>query len=210
AARRLDGATPLHELTFSVRDTGIGIPPDRLGRLFQSFSQVDASTTRRYGGTGLGLAISQRLAELMGGRIGVTSEVGVGSEFSLTIRAPAADVPVVTRRDLSGVQPTLRDKRVLVVDDNDTNRRILTTHFAAWGMRAGATGSPGEALGWIQSGETFDAGILDMNMPEMDGVTLARAIREHAAGAVLPLILFTSLGRREALGTSEDFAAFLH
>ena len=131
---------PLHELTFAVRDTGIGIPPDRLGRLFQSFSQVDASTTRRYGGTGLGLAISQRLTELMGGRIGVTSEVGTGSEFRFTIRAPAAEAPVPTRRDLSGVQPSLRGKRVLVVDDNATNRRILTSHLGAWGMLARATG----------------------------------------------------------------------
>ena len=209
-ARPLDPATRLHELAFSVRDTGIGIPPDRLGRLFQSFSQVDASTTRRYGGTGLGLAISQRLAELMGGRISVTSEVGVGSDFSFTIRAAAADAPAPVRRDLSGVQPTLRGKRALVVDDNDTNRRILTTHFAAWGMHTRATGSPLEALGWIRSGEPFDIGILDMHMPEMDGVTLARAIRERDAAADLPLILFTSLGRREAQVESEGFAAYLH
>jgi PAS domain S-box-containing protein len=209
SARPLDATTRLQELTFSVRDTGIGIPPDRLGRLFQSFTQVDASTTRRYGGTGLGLAISQRLAELMGGRIGVTSEVGRGSEFSFTIRAAAADVPVPRRRDLSGVQPTLRGKRVLVVDDNDTNRRILTTHFAAWGMLARATGSPLEALDWIRSGDAFDIGILDMHMPEMDGIALARAIREHAAVAP-PLVLFTSLGRREANIESEGFAAYLH
>jgi PAS domain S-box-containing protein len=209
-ARPLDSATRLHELTFSVRDTGIGIPPDRVGRLFQSFSQVDASTTRRYGGTGLGLAISQRLTELMGGRIEVTSEVGVGSEFVFTIRAAAADVPVPARRDLSGLQPTLRGKRVLVVDDNDTNRRILTTHFAAWGLDSRATGSPLEALGWIRSGETFDIGILDMHMPEMDGVALSRAIREQAGPAAPPLVLFTSLGRREARAESEDFAAYLH
>jgi PAS domain S-box-containing protein len=210
SARRLDATTRLHELSFSVRDTGIGIPPDRLGRLFQSFSQVDASTTRRYGGTGLGLAISQRLTELMGGRIGVTSEVGRGSEFSFTIRAAAAAAPAPVRRDLSGIQPTLRGKRALVVDDNDTNRRILTTHFAAWGMLARATGSPLEALEWIRSGEPFDIGILDMHMPEMDGVALARSIREHAAAVPPPLVLFTSLGRREAQIESEGFAAYLH
>jgi PAS domain S-box-containing protein len=210
SARRLDVAGSLHELTFTVRDTGIGIPPDRLGRLFQSFSQADASTTRRYGGTGLGLAISQRLTELMGGHIGVTSEVGTGSEFRFTIRAAAADVPTPTRRDLSGVQPSLRGKCVLVVDDNATNRRILTSHLDVWGMRARATASPAEALTWIQAGEAFDAGILDMHMPEMDGLTLAQAMREHPAGADLPIILFTSLGRREARAGAEGFAAYLH
>ena len=210
SAHLLDGVAPLHELTFSVRDTGIGIPPDRLGRLFQSFSQIDASTTRRYGGTGLGLAISQRLTELMGGRITVTSEVGRGSEFRFTIPAPAAEIPVTTRRDLSGVQPSLRDKVVLVVDDNATNRRIVTAHLDAWAMRARATESPVEALAWVAGGEHFDVGILDMHMPEMDGVSLARAIREHHSGEALPLILFTSLGRREARAESEGFAAYLH
>jgi GAF domain-containing protein/CheY-like chemotaxis protein/HPt (histidine-containing phosphotransfer) domain-containing protein len=200
----------VHELRFSVRDTGIGIPADRLGRLFQSFSQVDASTTRRYGGTGLGLAISQRLTELMGGRIDVTSEVGVGSDFHFTIRGPVAEVPVNIRRDLSGVQPSLRGKRVLVVDDNATNRRILTAHLDAWGMSARATESPFEALRWSGAGESFDVGILDMHMPEMDGVDLAHAIRERLADATPPLILFTSLGRREARAESEGFAAYLN
>jgi signal transduction histidine kinase/CheY-like chemotaxis protein len=199
-----------YDLTFSVRDTGIGIPADRLDRLFQSFSQVDTSTTRRYGGTGLGLAISQRLTGLMGGRIDVSSEVGTGSEFRFTIRAAAAEAPVTARRDLSGVQPSLRGKRVLVVDDNATNRRILTAHLDTWGMRSRASGSPLEALGWVKADERFDVAILDMHMPEMDGVTLAHAIRESSAGATLPLILFTSLGRREARAESEGFAAYLN
>jgi PAS domain S-box-containing protein len=210
AARRVDGATPLHELTFAVRDTGIGIPADRLGRLFQSFSQLDASTTRRYGGTGLGLAISRRLSELMGGRIDVTSEVGAGSEFRLTIRAAAAEVSLPARRGLGGLEPSLRDKRVLVVDDNATNRRILIAHLDAWGMSARATGSPAEALAWVEAGEGFDVGILDMHMPEMDGVALAAAIRARPASAALPLVLFTSLGRREARAESQGFAAYLH
>src|SRR5262249_36497891 len=124
-ARCLDDVERFFELSFSVRDTGIGIPADRIDRLFQSFSQVDAWTTRRYGGTGLGLAISQRLTELMGGRIVATSEVGRGSDFHFTVRAAQAAVPATTRRDLSGVQPALHGKRVLVVDDNATNRRIL-------------------------------------------------------------------------------------
>ncbi|HEU4439237.1 MAG TPA: response regulator [Methylomirabilota bacterium] len=210
AAQRPDGPDRPYELTFSVRDTGIGIPPDRLDRLFQSFSQIDASTTRRYGGTGLGLAISQRLTEMMGGRIEVTSEVGRGSEFRFTIHAQAAEAPLPARRDLSGVQPSLRGKRVLVVDDNATNRRILSSYLATWGMPARATGSPGEALAWIRADEHFDVAILDMHMPEMDGVTLARAIAQHPSAAALPLVLFTSLGRREALGEDTSFAAYLH
>src|SRR5207344_2098729 len=96
------------------------------------------------------------------------------------------------------------------VDDNATNRRILTTHLDAWGMQPRASGSPLEALAWIQVDERFDLGILDMHMPEMDGVALARAIREEPAGAAVPLVLFTSLGRREARAESEGFAAYLH
>ena len=210
SASRLEGAAGLYEVAFAVRDTGIGIPADRLGRLFQSFSQVDASTTRRYGGTGLGLAISQRLTELMGGRITVKSDVGAGSEFRFAIRAAPAAAPIVSRRDLSGVQPSLRGKRVLVVDDNATNRRILASHLEAWGMLARVTESPREALGWVRSGERFDLGILDMHMPEMDGVALAQAIREILAASALPLVLFTSLGRREARAEEAGFAAFLN
>ncbi len=208
---RVDGHDALHELTFSVRDTGIGIPADRIGRLFQSFSQVDASTTRRYGGTGLGLAISQRLTELMGGRISVTSKVGAGSEFRFAIRAAAAEsLPAQARRDLSGIQHSIRGKRVLVVDDNATNRRIVTTHLDTWGLPARATASPLEAVEWIRAGERFDLGIFDMHMPEMDGVALARTVRAEPGGAELPLILFTSLGRREARAEEEGFAAYLH
>ncbi len=210
SASRLEGAAGLHEVTFAVRDTGIGIPADRLGRLFQSFSQVDASTTRRYGGTGLGLAISQRLTELMGGRITVKSEVGVGSEFRFAVRAAAAAAVVLTRRDLTGVQPSLRGKRVLVVDDNATNRRILASHLEAWGMQARVTESPREALAWVRGGERFDLGMLDMHMPEMDGVALAKAIRETSPAAALPLLLFTSLGRREARAEEAGFAAYLN
>jgi signal transduction histidine kinase/DNA-binding response OmpR family regulator/putative methionine-R-sulfoxide reductase with GAF domain len=211
STRREDAPDASHELTFTVRDTGIGIPADRLGRLFQSFSQVDASTTRRYGGTGLGLAISRRLVELMGGQIHVKSQPGVGSDFHFTLRATAAEPPATApRRDFSGVQPVLRGKRVLVVDDNATNRRILTAHLDAWGALPRATASPLEALGWIETGEPFDLAILDMHMPEMDGVGLARAIRGHPERRALPLILFTSLGRREARAEEEGFAAHLH
>src|SRR5262245_55207677 len=207
-AKRPD-AGPMYELTFSVRDTGIGIPPDRIGRLFESFSQVDASTARKYGGTGLGLAISKRLTELMGGTMSVDSRLGHGSEFQFTILAPAAEAAVLRRRDLRGTQPTLVGKRMLAVDDNDTNRRILAAYLDTWGMAVRMTGSPREALAWVEAGESFDAGILDMHMPEMDGVALARAIREHRTPTVLPLLLFTSLGRREAGAEAVGFAAHL-
>ena len=208
-AKHLDAPGPVYELTFSVRDTGIGIPPDRIGRLFESFSQLDASTARKYGGTGLGLAISKRLTEMMGGVMSVESRVGHGSEFRFTVHAPSAEGAVPPRRELQGTQPTLDAKRVLVVDDNETNRRILAAYLDTWGMAVRTTGSPREALAWIQAGELFDAGILDMHMPELDGVALARAIREQRTAAALPLLLFTSLGRREAGAESVGFAAHL-
>src|SRR5262249_37176486 len=143
-AERLDGAHGEHELTFSVHDTGIGIPHDRMSRLFGSFSQGDASTTRKYGGTGPRRAISKRRAELMGGTMSVDSQEGRGSEFRFTIRALAADAAALGRRELRGAQPTLTGKRVLVVDDNETNRRILTAQLGSWGMAARVTGSPRE------------------------------------------------------------------
>ncbi len=207
-AKRLDQGRD-YELTFSVRDTGIGIPADRVGRLFESFSQVDASTARKYGGTGLGLAISKRLTEMMGGTMSVESRVGEGSEFRFTIRARSAERAVRMRRELRGRQPTLAGKRALVVDDNETNRRIVAAYVDRWGMQARLTGSPREALGWILAGESFDVGVLDMHMPEMDGVTLARAIRESRPATVLPLLLFTSLGRREAAAEDVGFSAHL-
>jgi CheY-like chemotaxis protein len=227
---------------FSVRDTGIGIAPERMDRLFQSFSQVDASTARRYGGTGLGLAISKRLAELMGGTMWVESpsisppqagstpsvsppqaggnKGGPGATFHFTIRTEAAVAPVVTRRDLRGAQPQLRDRRVLIVDDNDTNRRILVLQTRSWGMLPRDTAFPAEALGWLRRGDPFDVAILDLHMPDMDGVALATEIRNlpsptplrFASGtgvSNLPLILFTSLGRREAGADTIGFAAQL-
>jgi signal transduction histidine kinase/DNA-binding response OmpR family regulator len=207
--RRPDASGPVYELTFSVRDTGIGIPPDRIDRLFDSFSQVDASTARKYGGTGLGLAISKRLTEMMGGEISVTSRVGHGSEFRFTVRALSAEGAIPPRRELRGSQPTLDGKRVLVADDNETNRRILGAYLDAWGMVVRMTGAPREALAWIQAGELFDVGILDMHMPGMDGIALARAIREHQTAEALPLLLFTSLGRREVDAESVGFSAHL-
>jgi CheY-like chemotaxis protein len=179
-----------------------------MGRLFQSFSQADSSTTRKYGGTGLGLAISKRLAELMGGTMWAESAgTGHGSTFIFTIDAALAELPKSRRREFVGVQPELQGKRLLIVDDNATNRRVLSLQTAKWGMSSRDTESPSEALGWVGGGERFDVAILDMHMPEMDGLALARKMR--AARRELPLVLFSSLGRREAGDSEALFDAYL-
>ena len=192
-------------LHFAVRDTGIGLSDTGKTRLFQKFSQADSSTTRKYGGTGLGLAISKLLAELMGGAMWAESAgPGHGSTFHFAMKAPAAELPAGTRRDFLGVQPALRGKRVLVVDDNGTNRRILALQAAKWGMSVQDSGEPARALEMLAE-ESFDLAIVDMHMPGMDGGVLAERIR--AAGHTLPLVLFTSLGRREEVDSL--FAATL-
>ena len=196
-----------YRLELAVRDTGIGIPQDRMGRLFTSFSQVDASTTRRYGGTGLGLAISKRLVELMGGAISAESEQGKGSTFTIALPANSADVP--TRIELDDALPHLAGKRMLIVDDNATNREILSRHARSWGMVPIALEQPAEALEMIGAGTEFDIAVLDMMMPDMDGVTLAREIRRLRSERELPLVLLTSLGRLPQLGTTDEFAAQL-
>src|SRR5262249_21636207 len=157
------------------RATGIRIPKDRFDRLFKVFSQVDVSTTRRYGGTGLGLAISKRLSELMGGRIWAESEPGKGSIFHFTIVAD--EVGALERAAADSGQPALAGKRVLIVDDNASNRLLLKLQTERWGMRARDTNAPAVALEWIVQGDPFDVALLDYQMPEMDGIALAREIR---------------------------------
>ena len=202
------GAQTDVELDFTVRDTGIGLTPQGIGKLFQSFSQADSTTTRKYGGTGLGLAISKRLVELMGGTMRVESAgPGMGSTFGFGLRLSTAEAAASGRREFAGPQPPLAGRRMLVVDDNATNRKVLGVQAAKWGMLARDTGSPAEALRWLAAGERFDLAILDMHMPEMDGVALARRIRELAPR--LPLVLFSSLGRREAADADGLFAAYL-
>jgi len=201
-------------LHFSVRDTGIGIPQNSTNRLFKSFSQVDTSTTRRYGGTGLGLAISKKLSELMGGTMWAESEgiPGMGSTFHFTIIVEASDAAVRPHWHEAQSRTLLRDKRLLIVDDNATNRRILTFQAQSWGMLTWDTESPREALDWVRQGEVFDAGILDMQMPEMDGLRLATEIRRMRDASQLPLIMLTSLGNRDDRSDEAkavDFAAFL-
>jgi PAS domain S-box-containing protein len=197
-----------YEVHFVVRDTGIGISEEGQARLFRSFSQVDASTTRRYGGTGLGLAISKRLAELMGGSMWVESQPGAGSTFHFTLLAEAA--PARWRPYLETRQPHLAGKRLLIVDDNETNRSILALQTQAWGMLHHAYASGPEALAQIQAGVSFDVAILDMQMPDMDGLMLAKQIRQYQNAQALPLVMLTSLGRRDIDTQGVEFAAFLH
>ena len=199
-----------YELHFSVADTGIGIREDELDRIFKPFSQVDASTTREYGGTGLGLAISRRLCEMLGGRIWAESVPGRGSTFHFTMLAqPGTELPSVQIR---GAQPQLAGKRVLIVDDIATNRRILVKHLLKWGMLPQAVASALEALDLIRDGHAFDLAILDLSMPQMDGVQLARAIRQIRDAQALPLVLLTSMGQRpkQIEATGVEFSAYLH
>ena len=185
-------------LRFSVRDTGIGIPRDKLDLLFEKFGQLDSSTTRRFGGTGLGLAISKQLAEMMGGRVGVSSDPGLGSDFWFTVAfAPAsasarAKSPALPR-NLAGV-------RVLIVDDNATNREILMTRLASWAMRPEEVADGPSALAalWraVSEGDAFRVAIIDMHMPGMDGEALGRAIKADARLGDTRLVMMTSLGVR--------------
>ena len=206
SARRLEGSR--QEVHFAVRDTGIGIPKDRFDRLFKVFSQVDVSTTRRYGGTGLGLAISKRLSELMGGRIWAESEPGKGSTFHFTIVAD--EVEALERAAADGEQPELAGKRVLIVDDNASNRLLLKLQTERWGMRARDTSSPAVALEWIVQGDPFDVALLDYQMPEMDGIALAREIRAVRGAHAPVLILLSSTGQSLASAHADaGFAAGL-
>jgi PAS domain S-box-containing protein len=194
-------------LELSVRDTGIGIPEDRMNRLFTSFSQVDTSTTRRFGGTGLGLAISKRLVELMGGAISVESEHGSGSTFRISL--PVTEAEVASPIPLEEGLPQLAGKRILVVDDNATNREIVSRHALSWGMEPVDIERPADALALIEAGEQFDVAVLDMMMPDMDGLALAGEIRSRRSVEELPLLLLTSLGRIPQAESGSIFSAQL-
>jgi CheY-like chemotaxis protein len=186
----------MYTLKFAVKDTGIGIPEDKLNRLFQPFSQVDSSTTRTYGGTGLGLVISKRLAALMGGTMWVESKPDIGSTFYFTIEAQ--DVPLQSKIYLKVQPQQLSKKRVLIVDDNKTNLKILRIQTENWGMVPIDTTSPVQALEMIKSGTMFDLAILDYHMPLMNGITLVSEIRKLKHGKNLPVIILTSMGRRSS------------
>jgi PAS domain S-box-containing protein len=184
-------------IRLDVVDTGIGISPDHLGKLFQSFSQADSSTTRKYGGTGLGLAICKRLAELMGGQIGVESTVGRGSRFWFTVRLGRSNrparVPLVEMSDLRGL-------RLCVVDDTATNRMVLRHYAKAWDMVYAETDRASEVLSMlreaVRDGQPFDLVMLDMQMAGMDGLELAARIKSDDRLSSVKLVLLTSIARR--------------
>jgi len=198
-------------LRFSVRDTGMGIPKGKLGLIFDKFSQVDTSITRKYGGTGLGLAISKQLANLMGGEIGVVSEEGRGSEFWFT--AKLARQAGGARTENAPVAD-LMDVRALIVDDNATNREILMKQMSAWGMRPSEVDNGPAALEALvqadRDGDLFRMAVIDMQMPEMDGETLGRKIKADERIAATRMVMLTSLGVRGDAGRLKDagFAAY--
>ena len=197
-AVKVERQSPDLVLHVGVRDTGIGIPAGRIDRLFQSFSQVDSSTTRKFGGTGLGLVISKRLATLMGGDMWVESVEGKGSVFQFTVAVqPDQESRPQTAREK---QPMLEGLDVLIVDDNETNRRILIEQTQRWGMVPTAADSGAVALQLFSQGRTFDLAIMDFQMPEMDGEQLAKLIKADKAHAKMPLFLLSSAGRHALEG----------
>jgi CheY-like chemotaxis protein len=201
SVRRLSEAAGVARIHLRVEDTGIGIPSDALPRLFESFVQADPSTTRRFGGTGLGLAISRRLVELMGGEIGVTSELGQGSSFWFTLPLPLDAAPALPppAADLTGVH-------ALIVEDNLVNQRVFQEQLRSFGARTRVVGDSLLALDTLRAaaadGDPFEVALLDHLMPDLDGEQLARLIQAEPAFATLPLVLLTSSGQR---GDGERF-----
>jgi signal transduction histidine kinase len=197
-------------LHFSVRDTGIGIPLDKQTRLFKSFQQVDASTTRHYGGTGLGLAISKRLAELLGGKIWVDSDAGKGATFHFTILARSA--VSTAPPPWQGPQPALAGKRLLVIEDNPTNQRIIAHRGRRWGLAVDLAAAAPDALRLLDGAAAYDAVILDLQLPETDGMALAGEIRDRPAGRLAPLLLLSSVRLRsdDARPAEAGIAGYVH
>ena len=197
------------KLRFSVKDTGVGIPEDKIGSLFSAFSQIDTSTTRKYGGTGLGLAISKRLVELMGGEIWVESVWGKGSTFHFTItteEAVDADWKLATH---FGVKiPQLKNLNVLIVDDNITNRKILTLQCRKWGLIVHSVENHADTMEKLGDGISFDLILLDMCLPERAGIDIAREIRKK--DQEVPIVLLSSIDKPADIDVSGKlFSAFL-
>jgi len=212
----LESETPTTAtVRFTVRDTGIGIPPDKVDGLFAAFTQADSSTTRRFGGTGLGLSISKRLVELMGGKIGVESEVGVGSTFWFIVTFTKQDPATVAAQESEEMPADITGMRILAVDDNATNRRVVARMLESWGCRHTVASTPQRALDDLReakaAGDPYRIAILDMMMPGMDGETLGRTIKADPELADVALVMMTSMGSRGDAGRLEEagFAAYL-
>jgi signal transduction histidine kinase/DNA-binding response OmpR family regulator len=192
-------------LRFVITDTGIGIPADRIDRLFKSFSQVDASTTRKFGGTGLGLAISRQLVELMGGDIAVESTVGKGSTFHFSVLLEKQSAP---RAPVRFVPDHVRRLRVLVVDDNATNRKLLRMQLASWGCKHHEVESGPAALSALRdaarTGKPYSLALVDYQMPEMDGEELSRQVKADGSIAQTPLVMLTSVGAMGEVARMEE------
>jgi signal transduction histidine kinase/CheY-like chemotaxis protein len=201
SAYKTGGTAKTATIRFEVRDTGIGVSPEVQPRLFQAFTQADASTTRRHGGSGLGLAISRWIVEMMGGRIGLESSPGKGSTFWCEIPfelSEGAEAEKLAGADLAAL-------KILVVDDNATNREILKHRLGAWGLRCRSEVDGPAGLAELEravaAGQAYGLVLIDMQMPGMDGLELARAIRANAALSHVPVILMTSMDR---VGLSQD------
>ena len=194
---------------FRVKDTGIGIPPERANRLFKPFSQADGSTTRKYGGTGLGLTISKQLVELMGGKIGVDSQPGAGSEFWFTAIMKKSPMHPPVQAEASH----LVGLKILIVDDNSTNRIILSHHTESWGMHPTAVGSGSDAVDILQraarGGEPFHVALVDMQLPDTDGYTLTQTIKSLPQTASTVVLMLTSLGNASGWSSINGLAGCL-
>jgi len=189
------GNPPPIRLHFQVRDTGIGIPSDRLARLFRAFSQAHVSTSRKYGGTGLGLAISRRLVELMGGRMWAESVPAEGSTFHFTINVGV--VPESKPPPFAGKLPRLADLKILILEDNPASRNALFEQCHRWGMQPTALENAAQAMTLFRQGVTFDLALIDLHLNGLDGVAVASEIQKLPTAAMLPMVLLTPLGKKK-------------
>ncbi len=204
-----EATTQINSLTlhFRVRDTGIGIPTNRLDRLFKSFSQVDTSTTRHYGGTGLGLAISKKLCELMGGTMWVESEVGVGSTFHFTISV-AMEMPQPTP-SWRVANPRLIGKTLLMLEDNTTNRQFVAQHVGRWGVQLVDFARMDDALDWLRAGGKPDALLIDLQAQNEDGLARVKQLQAVKVGAPIPTMLLTSTRLRPGDTNARELESML-